>query len=189
MKKTLGLLVVLVLIAGILVYYPTEKRIVLAPSPTEGFIVDTNYRYDAFGPGKEIPGTKYTIPSSMATGTNLATDTYISVENIPLSNSIICSADNFLPLGSTKSILVTENGILYSVASSSGAGAGNRYEETVYALVKSNSSVTSADPCKAIRYFIHYGAIENYPEGVVKEFDKQALISKFDQIRRVLVSK
>ena len=67
----------------------------------------------------------------------------------------------------------------YSVASSTGAAAGNRYEETVYALPGTNH-------CIAVRYFIHYGVIENYPVGLVREFDKKSLLKEFDTIRRTL---
>jgi hypothetical protein len=66
------------------------------------------------------------------------------------------------------------------VASTTGAAAGNRYEETVYAIPGTN-------PCVAVRYFVHYGVIENYPPGTVRQFDKQALLDQFDRIRRTLV--
>ncbi|HVS79986.1 MAG TPA: hypothetical protein VHF05_03315, partial [Candidatus Paceibacterota bacterium] len=75
---------------------------------------------------------------------------------------------------------ITENGTDYSVASSTGAGAGNRYEETVYALPGTN-------PCVGVRYFVHYGVIENYPAGAVKEFDRQSLLSTFDSMRKTLI--
>jgi hypothetical protein len=73
-----------------------------------------------------------------------------------------------------------DQGVTYSVSSSMGAGAGNRYEETVYALVGTR-------PCFAVRYFVHYGAIENYPSGTIQQFNKQALLKEFDSIRRTLV--
>ena len=40
--------------------------------------------------------------------------------------------------------------------------------------------------CMAVRYFVHYGAIGNYPEGEVREFDRAALFAQFDRIRRTL---
>ena len=63
---------------------------------------------------------------------------------------------------------------------STGAAAGNRYEETVYTLPGTN-------PCIAVRYFIHYGVFQNYPAGTVREFDQQALLASFDAIRHTLV--
>ena len=60
-----------------------------------GYTLNTSYAYQELGPGKNISGVKVTIPSSMATGTNLsAYDTGVSVEQ--LSNVQDCSADLFL---------------------------------------------------------------------------------------------
>ena len=150
----------------------------LASSTSDSlYSVDTSYEYQAQGPGKAIGGVKFTIPGSMATGTNLASDSYISVEHLAAGQT--CDASTFALDPSIKSQTVTDGGISYSVASSSDAGAGNRYEETVYAL-------SGSSPCIAVRYFIHYGAIQNYPEGAVQQFDKAALLQTFDQIRRTL---
>jgi membrane-bound inhibitor of C-type lysozyme len=144
------------------------------------YTVNPDYQYQEFGPGKEISGVSFTIPADLATGTNLAEDSYLSVEKIPEKD--ICTAGLFLdrgerPLATTT---ITDNGIEYSVASSTGAAAGNRYEEMVYAL-------TGTNPCIAVRYLIHYGVIENYPPGAVKEFDRAALLDQFDAIRRTLI--
>ncbi|HEU4616633.1 MAG TPA: MliC family protein [Gammaproteobacteria bacterium] len=141
-----------------------------------GYAVDAAYAYEALGPGKAIRGVKLTIPPSLAAGTNLGADTYLSVEAVPRGDS--CSADRFLGAGSGAAA-VTEGGTTYSVAKAAGAGAGNRYEETVYALL-------GTDPCTAVRYFVHYAVMENYPPGAVREFDRQALIAQFDAIRRTM---
>ena len=148
------------------------------------YTVDGSYRYQELGPGKDIPGIKFTIPASVATGTNLAADSYLSVEEIPKSESPAggCTATPFLDQqgGTSATQTITDGNTTYSFASSTGAGAGNRYEETVYAVPGTN-------PCIAVRYLIHYGVIENYPAGLVHEFDKQALLAEFDAIRRTLV--
>jgi membrane-bound inhibitor of C-type lysozyme len=143
----------------------------------QGFTPDENYAYQELGPGKSISGVKFTIDPSIATGTNLGSDSYLSVEEIPQAQS--CSANLFLDQAGTAKT-ITENGTDYSVASSTGAGAGNRYEETVYALPGTN-------PCVGVRYFVHYGVIENYPAGAVKEFDRQSLLSTFDSMRKTLI--
>lgn len=140
----------------------------------ERYIVDEFYHYQ-LAPGKVIPGIKFNIATDTASGTNLGPDTYISVEQIPAVAT--CSADLFLDQASTR--IITNGSTRYSVASSTGAGAGNRYEETVYALIGSS-------PCTAVRYFIHYGVIENYPTGTVRAFDKTALLAEFDAIRKSL---
>lgn len=143
----------------------------------DGFSVESGYAYQELGPGKDIPGIKFTIPPSMTTGTNLASDTGITVE--ALSTTSTCSPTLFLP-DTVSAVTMTDASGTYSVASSTGAGAGNRYEETVYAFPQTH-------PCIAVRYFVHYGVIENYPAGMVHEFDAQSLLAQFDKIRRSIV--
>lgn len=144
--------------------------------PEEGYIIDESYvRF--VSPDKNIKGVSFTIPQSMATGTNLSTDSYISVESIP--NSSVCTADMFV-YGADGSTEKVEDGIKYSLTEVKDAAAGNRYEQTIYALPYNNS-------CVAIRYLIHYGVFENYPEGSRVEFNKEEIISQFDVIRKSLV--
>lgn len=142
----------------------------------QGYAVDESYRYEGLGPNREIAGIKLTIPESLAAGTNLGSDSYVSVEGIPQTAS--CTADLFLDRPGRLQTLI-DNDVQYTVASSTGAAAGNRYDETVFALFGTN-------PCIAVRYFVHYGAIENYL-GSVQSFDESALIREFDAIRRTLV--
>ena len=146
-----------------------------------GYAIDDSYKYQELGPGKDISGIKFTIATSTATSTNLASDTYLSIEKVPLVSASIgeCTASLFLDEKVATST-ITDGDTTYSVASSTGAGAGNRYEETVYAL-------SGTSPCLAVRYFIHYGVLENYPKGTVHAFDKAALLSQFDAIRRTLI--
>jgi membrane-bound inhibitor of C-type lysozyme len=143
----------------------------------DAYFVDESYQYQAQGPTKTIDGVKFTIPGNMATGTNLSADSFISVEQIPGLSS--CTATPFVSTG-TKTKLVTEGTTTYSMATMSDAAAGNRYDETVYAIA-------SSSPCTAVRYFIHYAAFQNFPAGTVREFSEQELISSFDAIRRTLV--
>lgn len=144
-----------------------------------GFTPDTPYIYSELGPGKNISGVKFTIPATMATGTNLGSDSYVSVEQIP--NDQTCTADQFLQLNPGDKVqTITDSGTTYSVASSTGAGAGNRYEEWAWAI-------PGTSPCLAVRYFIHYGVLENYPPGMVQQFNEAALLQQFDAIRESLV--
>ncbi len=124
----------------------------------------------------EKDGIKFSVPKSLIEETNLSSDTYISIRSIPQNKT--CSATIFLNREPAKEI--TEGDITYSVASSSDAAAGNRYEEIVYVLPWTH-------PCLAIYYRIHWGVFENYPEGSIKEFDKAALIKTFDAIRKTLI--
>lgn len=142
-----------------------------------GYSLDEHYTYTGLGPVNTIAGTRFVIDPAIASGTNLATDSYISVEPMPGAiNS--CSAEIYLDgahyQGSTE-----ESGRRYSIATTGGAGAGNRYDETVYATPVNGG-------CMAVRYFVHYGVVQNYPEGTVREFDKTALYEQFDAIRKTL---
>ena len=135
------------------------------------------YAYDQFGPKKLIHGVSLTIPAAMATGTTLSAGTYLSIEQLPRAKK--CTGDIFIN-ADVKMQTVTEGGIGYSLATTSGAAAGNRYEEQVYALATSS-------PCTAVRYYIPSTDIGNYPAGTVREFDRITLIDAFDTIRRSVV--
>ncbi|MDO8481707.1 MAG: hypothetical protein Q7S75_01320 [bacterium] len=157
--------------------YSTSTFSVSYPS---NFTADDSYAYDQISPKKLIHGVKFTIPGSMATGTNLsAYDTGVSVEELPRAQH--CTGDIYL-LADAKAFTLNENGVEYSVATSSGVAAGNLYEETVYALATSS-------PCTAVRYFIHSANIGNYEPGAVREFDPQILLNVFNRIRQSLVLK
>jgi len=144
----------------------------------QGYILDDSYKYQELGQGKDDSGIKFIIPASITQGTNLSSfDTGVSVEEIPDIQE--CGANLFVyPPGNVA--LIDDNGVSYSVAESNGAGAGNFYEEKVWAIPGTN-------PCVAVRYFIHSTNIGNYTPGAVKEFDRQALLGQFDQIRRSLI--
>ena len=148
----------------------------LSLSYPPGYTVNESYAYTQF-PKKPIHGVSFTVPATMTQGTNLSSDTYLSIEELP--NAKACTADIFIP-ANVKAQSMTDGSVTYSVASSSDAGAGNRYEETVYAFADSK-------PCTAVRYFVHYGAIENYPASTTQAFNRDALMSDFDSIRRSIV--
>ena len=158
--------------------YATSTFAITYPA---GYTADASYIYDQVNPKKPISGVKFTIPGSMATGTNLSSDTYLSVEWLPRAKK--CTGDIYLA-ANVRPHSETFASTTYSVATSSGAAAGNIYEESVYALQGSS-------PCIAVRYFIHSGNIGNYPAqgepGAVGEFDRAALLSAFDTIRASLL--
>jgi hypothetical protein len=140
------------------------------------FTPDPTHDYAALGPGKDIKGFALTIPAGLAKGTNLAPDSNIAVETLP--GAAPCTAAAFLD-SPTTAPTVTSHGLIYSVATSSDAGAGNFYDETVYA-------VQDSSPCLGVRYFVHSLNIGNFTPGAVRAFDDPALIAKFDAIRATL---
>lgn len=148
---------------GISIQYPRD------------FTLVAGYQYTGV-PNKPISGVKVSIPESMATGTNLSMDSGVSVEQLP--RALSCTGDIFV-LDNVRASTVSENGVTYSVATTSDAAAGNRYEEIVYAL-------SGSKPCTAVRYFLHYSAIENFEPGFVEQFDRDGLIAEFDRIRASL---
>ena len=152
---------------GVSIHYPPD------------YTVNAKYAYTLLGPGSApIHGVKFLIPAAAWQGTNLSGhDTGISVEELPGQDT--CSASAFLP-GETIETNLTQKGVDYLVASTSDAGAGNFYEEDVYALKDSN-------PCTAVRYFIHSTNIGNYTPGTVQAYDRAALLQQFDHIRQSLV--
>ena len=156
--------------------YATSTFSVVYPAD---FTVDATYHYDQVNPKKPISGVKFTIPMTMATGTNLSADSYMSIESLPRAKS--CTGDIYVA-ANVKPLTFSENGVQYSVATTSDAGAGNLYDETVYALVGSQ-------PCTAVRYFVHSTQFDNYPAGSVTQFDRSALISAFDTIRQSILLK
>jgi hypothetical protein len=137
--------------------------------------VDTTHDYQALGPGKDIHGTAFIVSESTAFGTNLSNESYLAVETLP--GATACTADKFLD-NSDPSEAHTEQagGITWSVEHGTDAGAGNFYDETVYAVQGTQS-------CLAIRYFIHSTNISDYPPGSVREFDKAQLLATFDRMR------
>ncbi len=143
----------------------------------QGYEIDETYQKE-LAPENIINGIRFYIPEIKSEGTNLLNDSYISVEKIDNTNT--CSADQFLSstIGGAQNI--TEDATVYSVAGYDEAAAGNRYEEVVFAI-------PGSFPCVGIRYFIHYGVLENYEENSVIEFDKDELMREFDLIRKTLI--
>jgi len=144
-----------------------------------GYNVNEAYGH-TISPDVAARGVAFTVAASMATGTNLGSDTRISVETIPTLSA--CNATAYLD-GINHAYTVVEDGKTYSVASSTSAGAGNFYEEIVYVRTD------NAGPCPAVRYVLHNTVLANYPAGSVVEFDREALIEEFDKIRLSLETK
>jgi hypothetical protein len=163
-------------VQGITIRFPTAVATNRIAHP-EAYASDESYSH-LLSSGITTTGVRFFVPLALTTGTNLSPDSFISIERI--ASTTTCTANFFLDDSRSIASTLHDDTFTYSYATSSDAGAGNRYEENVYALPDIN-------PCVAVRYFIHYGAIENYDAAAVKAFDKDALLSQFDTIRRSLV--
>lgn len=138
-----------------------------------GYQPNEAYQYKGF-PNKPIAGVSFSVPISIATGTNLMSDSRISVEQLP--RAVNCTADIYVT-GSVVARQVTEGGTTYSVATTSEGAAGHAYTEYVYAYPNSK-------PCTAVRYFLHSGNIGGLADGSsVREYDRAALLLQFNAIR------
>ncbi|MES2006686.1 MAG: MliC family protein [Patescibacteria group bacterium] len=142
------------------------------------YVLNESYMYQGLGE-EGIPGVKVSVPTTASDKTNLSSDSGVSIEYIP--NAINCSASLFL-YGEPAATTMTDGGVSYSVAGVTDAAAGNRYEEKVYALA-------GANPCIAVRYFIHSTELANYPAGTRVAFNKEQLLAEFDSIRHSLTLK
>lgn len=142
------------------------------------FTVNDAYAYEGV-PKKPISGVKFTVSANIVAGTNLSSDSGVSIESLPRAKN--CTGDIYL-FDTVRPVSMTMGSTTYSVATTSDAGAGNFYEEQVYAIEGSS-------PCTAVRYFIHSLNIGNFEPGVVIEFDRATLLSAFDAIRDSLVFK
>ncbi len=153
-----------------------DARIKFSIAYPEAWKVDPDYVYPMRIEGRELRGVSFSVPESFRARTNLASDTRLSVES--LKGVRTCEAKRFVDTPQNE---LTENdgGHVWSVANGGDAGAGNFYDETVYALEGSS-------PCLAIRYFIHSTNIANYDPGAVKQFDRGALVTMFGRIRSTL---
>ena len=178
MKTSLIFLVIVALVLGGS-WLTTRINSVSHEAPRDGWKLHTALDFTIEYPPEyvmesDVQKVSFTVGTSTREGTNLSSDTKLSVESVVAEGT--CNAEQFIdtPASST---LVTDQGVAYSFVTVSDAGAGNRYEEIVYVPVDST-------PCRVIRYFIHSTAVENYDPGTIEAFDHAALIATFDRMRR-----
>lgn len=133
-----------------------------------GWKANEKFAYDAIGPDKKIPGVSFSVPAAFTAGTNLGSDSYISIEKNPYAKS--CVAAEFTSNGTTNPDGVTESigSISWNIGESADAGAGNYYNERVYAAKQGSN-------CYGIRLFLHSGNIGNYDAGAKQQFQKTML--------------
>ncbi len=174
-------------------------RVAINPpgAATQSFLYENKYRNaslsytdlfaPAFFPSAQVSKIKpelvlQFIDTQSYTGTNLNEAYFLFGSST--DPQIISTCTQSASLGGPETIVgdVTINGVSFTKSEGSGVGAGNIYEQTYYRTVHNET-------CYEITYFIHYGEIGNYVSGTVKEFDRAALMQKFDQILSTLVLK
>lgn len=165
----LGLAVVAGAARAQVAYTHQDPAFTLSHPP--GFTVDEKYRYDRMISGKPIAGVAFLVPAPLTEGTNLAPDSYLSVEWKPGTS---CKLDDFLEDANEPHTL-NDSGVTWRVGEVGGAGAGNIFEETAY-----------VSGCRAVRTWIHSTNIANYEPGKVRAFDRAGLLAAFDTMRRSL---
>ncbi|MFN8411545.1 MAG: hypothetical protein U0Z26_04075 [Anaerolineales bacterium] len=67
------------------------------------------------------------------------------------------------------------NGFTFVHSSSTGAGAGNYYDQDIHRMVNNNV-------CYEVIFFMHSSNIGNYVDGTVKEFNRDDLMKKFNDV-------
>jgi len=139
----------------------------------DGYVPDESYAYATLGPDRQIPGVAFRVPEALSTGTNLSADSTLSVEVV--EDRATCDASAFLD-PSAPPTTVQEGGRSWSVGRFAGAGAGNRYEETVYATAVGGD-------CFGLRLLVHSTVLENYEPGTVQAFDAARLEADYAAFR------
>jgi photosystem II stability/assembly factor-like uncharacterized protein len=77
---------------------------------------------------------------------------------------------------------VSVNNYTFTRSEFNGAAAGNRYDQITYRTVWANN-------CIEVVFLIHSTNIGNYPAGTVVEYDRAALLSKFESILNSFMAK
>ena len=139
---------------------------------------------DTFAPAIPVVGNYKTDPelalhlidTQAYTKTNLS-EAYLFVSSTSDSQIVAACTEPNQSGGGPEQIVGNEvvNGFTFVHTTSDGAGAGNYYQQEIYRMVNKNE-------CYEVIYFIHSTNIGNYTPGTVTEFDRIALIQKFDSI-------
>ena len=139
------------------------------------FTLEEPYAYTRVSPTKPISGVKFRVPASFTQGTDLASDSGVSIEQLPRANA--CAGDIYLK-ANVKAAPFADGTINYSVATSTEALGSDTFEEAIFA-------VTGSSPCIAVRYFLHTTAATGTATST-RAYDRAGLLAAFETIRRSL---
>ena len=114
---------------------------------------------------------KLVVPSSYQPGTNFNEAKFmVGVSTDPAAMASCLTGPQGAKAVATKVGDATAAKLTFS-----DAAAGNRYDTTSYRALHNGQ-------CYAIEYTIHYGNIDNYQKGSVKEFDEASLTAALDEV-------
>ena len=134
---------------------------------------------DEFSPTTYIPGGDFK-GSPVQTLNFINSDFYGPITNLSEAYFLVNTVDD-LPtctqVNSPETLLgeKTFNGNTFTQSQFTGVAAGNIYEQLFFRALINNT-------CYEIVFFMHSGNIGNYTPGTVVEFDRAALVQKFEEI-------
>lgn len=148
--------------------------------------VDIGLSYsDQFAPANFLPSlnsktnvqfTLQMIDTSSYINTNLGEAYFVFGSSTDASVVSTCTEPNQSGGGlEVSNGNATFNGYNFTYSTASDAGAGNIYNQHIYRILDHGI-------CYEVIYFIHSANIGNFSPGVVKEFDLQDLMQKFNEI-------
>ncbi len=144
------------------------------------FTINQHYRYTRLGKNKTISGVAFNLPKTYWQGTNLSSDSYVSVE----TSNLACEAKNFVPDASKdKEMMLAKNGRTYTqVTHDEGVTNSNFYHEVVYA------SAASRGACYIARLFLHSVDINNLLDSkpTTKRYDEAGITTVFENMLATL---
>jgi hypothetical protein len=120
--------------------------------------------FEGYLPLTQTPVVAIVLPAALFEGTNLGeAGVYVGASSSPAVTSSwnLPSAEN----GEISAGTVTLGGVSFAVFTSTGAAAGNIYEERIYRALRDGV-------CLEIVELLHSSNIGNYDPGTVVEFDK-----------------
>jgi len=177
---------------------PFDLRIAINPpgQETQNFdVLDAQYSV-ALGYSDEFAPVDYQLPFDPR-GTPLATLYFIDPSfYYPTTNlieaalmltatsdpGVVSTCTQVSRSGETVTGQVSINGYAFTRSEFSGAAAGNRYDQVFYRTVWQ-------DKCFEVIFLVHSANIDNYPPGTVVEFDRTALLAKFEAVLATFVAK
>ena len=144
----------------------------------KNWTIQTDYTFNALGPGRPLSGVLFSIPQSEAAGTNLSSlGTGVAVVTPPPLQS--CNARDYLATA-RDSIELSEAGTLWTMAHATDVGAGTKSTTQIFARRLDGH-------CLLVLYLVHTTALSAYPKGSVRPYDHVALMRTFDRLRRSLI--